>query len=94
MYEEQLAVVNADPKFSDIFDYLTKHTNQSVHSIVDVDYLYSTLQTQQEAGLKLPDWTKNVFPNKMKTPFMLSLAMLSCNETLLKFQIGKYFSQM
>lgn len=94
MYNEQLAVINVDPKFSDLFDYLTKHTNQTVHSIVDVDFLYSTLQTEQEAGLKLPDWTKNVFPNKMKTPYMLSLAMMSYNETLLKFQIGPFLRQI
>ncbi|KPJ13773.1 Lysosomal acid phosphatase, partial [Papilio machaon] len=90
MYEELLEEANADPKFSELFDYLSKHTNQSMRSVLDVDFLYSTLQTQQEAGLKLPDWTKNVFPNKMRTPFMLSLALLSYNQTLQRLKIGKY----
>ena len=91
MYNELLEEKNSDTKFTELFEYLSKHTNQSVRSILDVDYLYSTLQTQQEAGLKLPEWTKNVFPHKMHVPFMLSLAMLSYNETLRKFHTGKFY---
>lgn len=89
MYDELVAEKNADPKYTELFDYLSKHTNQSMHNVVEVDFLYSTFQTQQEAGLKLPEWTKNVFPNKMRNPFMVSLALLSYNETLQRFKIGK-----
>lgn len=91
MYDGLLENVNSDPKFTEVFDYLSKYTNQSVRSVLDVDFLYSTLQTQQEAGLKLPEWTKNVFPHKMKVPFMLSLALLSYNSTLQKFHTGKFY---
>lgn len=90
MYEELLAEKNADPKLTELFDYLTKHTNQSMRSVLPVDFLYSTLLAEQEAGLKLPEWTKTVFPTKMRTPFMLSLALLSYNETLQRLQVGEY----
>lgn len=89
MYKEQLAEKDADPKFTELFDYLSKHTNQSMRSVLPVDFLYSTLLSEQDAGLKLPDWTKTVFPAKMRTPFMLSLALLSYNETLQRLQMGK-----
>lgn len=92
MYNELLEEKNADPQFTELFDCLSKHTNQSMRSILEVDFLYSTLQTQQEAGLKLPEWTKNVFPHKMHFPFMLSLAILSYNETLRKFHTGEYYN--
>lgn len=88
MYTELLNEKNSDPKLTELFDYLSKHTNQSVRSVLQVDFLYSTFLTQQEASLKLPEWTKNVFPNKMRTPFMLSLALLSYNETLQRLKIG------
>lgn len=94
MYDGLLENVNSDPKFTEVFDYLSKYTNQSVRSVLDVDFLYSTLQTQQEAGLKLPEWTKNVFPHKMKVPFMLSLALLSYNSTLQKFHTGPLLSEI
>ncbi|XP_013166500.1 PREDICTED: lysosomal acid phosphatase-like [Papilio xuthus] len=94
MYEELLEEANSDPKFAELFDYLSKHTNQSMRSVLNVDFLYSTLQTQQEAGLKLPDWTKNVFPNKMRTPFMLSLALLSYNQTLQRLKVGPFLNEI
>ncbi|KAG6455567.1 lysosomal acid phosphatase-like [Manduca sexta] len=94
MYQEHLAEKDADPKFSDLFDYLSKYTNQTMRSILEVDFLYSTLQTEQEAGLKIPDWTKNVFPNKMRMPFMLSLALLSYNETLQRLHIGSLLGEV
>lgn len=89
MYQELLADADSDPKFFELFDYLSKHTNQTMHSVLPVDFLFSTLMAEQEAGLKLPEWTKTVFPNKMKVPFMLSLALLSYNETLQRLQMGK-----
>lgn len=91
MYDELLAEKNSDPKFTDLFEYVSKHANESMRSVLKMDFLYSTLLSQQDAGLKLPEWTKNVFPNKMRTPFMLSLSLLSYNETLQRFQIGKMF---
>lgn len=89
MYMELLEEKNADPKYTELFDYLSKHTNQSMRSILEVDYLYSALMAQQESNLKIPEWAKNIFPNKMRTPFMLSLALLSYNETLQRFKVGK-----
>ncbi|CAK1600116.1 unnamed protein product [Parnassius mnemosyne] len=94
MYQELLDEKNADPKFAELFDYLSKHTNQSMRSVLDVDFLYSTLLAQQDAGLKLPEWTKNVFPNKMRTPFMLSLALLSYNKTLQRLKVGPILAEI
>lgn len=88
MYEEVRAEKDADPKLTELFDYLSKQTNQSMRSVVPVDFLYSTFLSQQDAGLKLPEWTKNVFPHRMREPFMLSLALLSYNETLQRFKAG------
>lgn len=88
MYKEQVAQKDADPKFAELFDYLSKHTNQSMRSVLPVDFLYSTLLSEQDAGLKLPEWTKNVFPHKMREPFMLSLALLAYNETLQRLNVG------
>lgn len=94
MYKEQLAIQDSDPKYSELFDYLTKHTNQTLRSVLDTDFLYSTLLSEQDAGLKLPDWTKTVFPAKMRTPAMISLALLSYNETLLRLKLGPLLKEV
>ncbi|XP_026726336.1 prostatic acid phosphatase-like isoform X1 [Trichoplusia ni] len=94
MYDETLAERNADPKYVELFDYLSKHTNQSMRSILPIDFLYSTLMCEQEAGLKLPEWTKTVFPGKMRTPFMESLAALAYNETMQRFYSGPLLKEI
>ncbi|CAG9107333.1 unnamed protein product [Plutella xylostella] len=94
MYDEILAEKNADPKFTELFDVLSKNTNQTMRSILDVDFLFSTLSTQQEAGLKIPEWTKNVFPHKMRYPFTLSLSLLSYNESLQRLHTGPLLADM
>ncbi|XP_049887147.1 prostatic acid phosphatase-like [Pectinophora gossypiella] len=94
MYRELLEEKNADPKFKEVFEYVSKHTNESMHSVLNIDFLYSTFLAQQDAGLKLPEWTRNVFPNKMRTPFMLSLALLSYNETLQRLHIGPLLGEV
>ncbi|XP_013196183.2 prostatic acid phosphatase-like [Amyelois transitella] len=94
MYEELKTEKDLEPRFSELFDYLSKYTNQSMRSVLDVDFLYSSMLAQQEAGLKLPEWTKNVFPNKMRTPFMLSLALLSYNESLHRLQVGPLLGEI
>lgn len=90
MYNELKAEKDTDPKFKELFDNLSKYTNQSMRSVLPVDFLYSTLLSEQDAGLKLPEWTKNLFPHKMREAFMESLALLSYNETLLRFRAGMY----
>ncbi|XP_032513529.2 prostatic acid phosphatase-like [Danaus plexippus] len=94
MYNELLAEQNSNTKFTELFDNLSKYTNQSMRSVLEVDFLYSTLLAQQDAGLKLPEWTRNVFPNKMRHPFMLSLALLSYNQTLQRFHTGPILSEI
>ncbi|XP_063634428.1 lysosomal acid phosphatase-like isoform X2 [Cydia splendana] len=88
MYEELLEKSNKDAKYTKLFEYLSNHTAQDMHSVLEVDFLYSTFLSQQEAGLKIPEWTKNYFPNQMRSAFMQSLALLSHNHTLQRFKVG------
>ncbi|XP_063634427.1 lysosomal acid phosphatase-like isoform X1 [Cydia splendana] len=94
MYEELLEKSNKDAKYTKLFEYLSNHTAQDMHSVLEVDFLYSTFLSQQEAGLKIPEWTKNYFPNQMRSAFMQSLALLSHNHTLQRFKVGPLLSEM
>jgi hypothetical protein len=61
---------------------VTTVPTQNISTILDVELLYSILEIQKSAGLDLPDWTENIFPDKMlplvkrsytlftETPFM------------------------
>ncbi|KAJ6638288.1 Lysosomal acid phosphatase [Pseudolycoriella hygida] len=65
-----------------LYEHLSKHTGNNITNILDVELLYNTLEIEHEAGLTLPEWTEDVFPDKMlplaernlelltETPFM------------------------
>lgn len=63
-----------------LFDYITKNTGYNVHDIGTLETLYNTLEIEKLNGLQLPDWTKSVFPDKMKDIAATSLAIFT--ETL------------
>lgn len=65
-------MIDYNKKYESLYKYLTKHTGTNVTNIFDVEKLYDILQIQQKAGLVLPEWATNVFPEKMKSSFLQS----------------------
>ncbi|GJQ72930.1 hypothetical protein Trydic_g1572, partial [Trypoxylus dichotomus] len=53
-------------KYEKLIDYLRKHTGMPFNQTRDAWALLTNLQTEYEVGLTLPDWTKRIFPNKLK----------------------------
>ncbi|XP_066905315.1 uncharacterized protein [Halyomorpha halys] len=52
-------------KNQELYDYLTKHAGEAVDDPIKVQWLYSTLYIQTLNNYPLPEWTKEVFPDKM-----------------------------
>lgn len=59
-------IVSILKKNKDLLDYLSLHSGREVRSLQDVDFLYSVLNIESLYNLTLPNWTKEVFPDKMK----------------------------
>ncbi|KAH8332196.1 hypothetical protein KR074_005531 [Drosophila pseudoananassae] len=57
---------------SQLLQELGDHTGLNVSHVHDVTNIFISLQTEQAYGLKLPEWTKDYYPEKM-----LPLASLS-----------------
>ncbi|XP_019881984.2 venom acid phosphatase Acph-1-like [Aethina tumida] len=51
--------------FADTYKYVEKHSGMKLKVPRDMSSIYSTLKCESELGLKLPEWTKKVFPDKM-----------------------------
>lgn len=49
-----------------MYVYLSNHTGSDVSSMQELEYLYNTLYIESLYGFKLPNWTKEVFPEKMR----------------------------
>jgi lysosomal acid phosphatase len=73
-YDETLARLYEKPpgdvkemnaKATELYRILSKNTGENISTILDVELLYSTLDIESQNGLTLPDWTENIFPDKM-----------------------------
>ncbi|XP_014483412.1 PREDICTED: lysosomal acid phosphatase-like isoform X2 [Dinoponera quadriceps] len=53
-------------KMAEYYKKLTKYTGKNISTILDVSYLYDTLQIEEQHGLKLPIWTQNLYNNEMR----------------------------
>lgn len=83
--------VEINRKLHDLYAYLTKYSGTVVTSIVDVEYLYNNLFIESLYNLTLPDWTKPVFPEKMRPWAQLSFAISTYTPDLARLKVGPFF---
>ncbi|CAG2065007.1 unnamed protein product, partial [Timema podura] len=72
-YEQELKQAYLSPDIvqvnldnAELYSYLTEKTGKDIDSILEVELLYNTLEIEERNGLPLPEWTKSVYPGKMK----------------------------
>jgi len=76
-----------DAKMSNYYKELTQHTGQNMSTITDVEFLYNTLEIEEQHGLKLPPWTQNFYNNEMREIASRSLAIFT-NSIIQKRLLG------
>ncbi|KAL2734139.1 prostatic acid phosphatase-like [Vespula squamosa] len=77
-----------------LYDYLTKKTGMSVTSLKDVDHIYDTLYIEKLYNKTLPEWTKIVFPDKLKPLAAKSFTINAYNKILQRLKMGLLFREM
>lgn len=94
-YENDLASVYASPEIErinrenqDLYEHLTNNTGKEINDILDVEFLYNTLEIEQLRGLVLPEWVKGWYPERMKPLASLSLAIFSRTLSMKKTKSG------
>ncbi|GAB0097757.1 lysosomal acid phosphatase [Sergentomyia squamirostris] len=81
-------IVEINQKNAELYKRLTKETGQNVSTILDVEFLYNTLEIEKNAGLTLPDWTEGVFPDRMLPLAERSLALFTETPFMKKIKGG------
>ncbi|XP_014285505.1 prostatic acid phosphatase [Halyomorpha halys] len=79
---------NLTEKDNKVFSYLSEKTNLFIENIGQVEQLYSILKIEDENGLVIPEWTKTVFPEPMKTFTQMNLESYSRTPKLKRLQGG------
>ncbi|XP_067217330.1 lysosomal acid phosphatase isoform X1 [Linepithema humile] len=68
-------------KMADYYKELTSHTGQNMTTITDVEFLYNTLEIEEQHDLKLPTWTQKFYNNEMREIATRSLAIFTESTT-------------
>ncbi|XP_044734466.1 venom acid phosphatase Acph-1-like [Chrysoperla carnea] len=58
--------MNLLKRYSQELDFIRKHAGYQKPSIRDAYYLYQSLMGEQSMGLSLPNWAKDIFPDKLE----------------------------
>ncbi|XP_012057220.1 PREDICTED: prostatic acid phosphatase [Atta cephalotes] len=67
----------SDEKMAEYYKELTQHTGQNMSTIIDVEFLYNTLEIEEQHNLQLPAWTQNFYNDKMREIAARSLAIFT-----------------
>lgn len=84
---EKLQIINQQN--AELYKYLTKNTGNNISTVLKVESLYNTLEIQELNNLTLPEWTKPVYPEKMRTMASLALALFTDNDFMKRMKGGR-----
>lgn len=81
-------------KLHDLYAYLTKYTGTLIADIINLEYVYNTLYIESVNNFTLPDWTKSVFPEKLKPWAAFSFAVDCYTPPLARLKTGPLFHEI
>ncbi|XP_015510724.1 prostatic acid phosphatase isoform X1 [Neodiprion lecontei] len=100
-YEKELRNVMNSPEVrkidddnKELYDYLRKNTGYLVQSVNDVATIYDTLHIQVLYNRTLPEWTKSVYPDKLKAVAEVSYTIPTRNKILQRLYSGRLLGEM
>ncbi|KAL7729747.1 hypothetical protein ACLKA6_014615 [Drosophila palustris] len=88
----ELQKLNEDNKA--LFKLLSKNTGKNISNVLDVELLYTTLKTEEEANLALPDWTENIYPEEMRTLVERSYALFTETHLMKRIKGGAFLTEI
>jgi len=77
-----------------LFDELTQHTGMPIKTPDDVQSLYSTLRAETEFGLRLPQWTRKYYPEKLTNLTDLSYVYNIYTPELKQLKAGPFIQKL
>ncbi|KAL0099652.1 hypothetical protein PUN28_019804 [Cardiocondyla obscurior] len=77
-----------------LYEYLTENSGDKINSFKKVEHLYDVLFIEQLYNKTLPQWTKSVFPDKLKPITIFSFMLESYNKILQRLKSGPLVKEM
>ncbi|XP_033225423.1 lysosomal acid phosphatase-like isoform X2 [Belonocnema kinseyi] len=100
-YEYELENLKNSPEMKRIdqdnaklYSYLTQHSGKKINSLEEIEFLYNSLYIEELYNKPLPEWTKYVYPEKMKPLAEKSFAIPCYNKILRRLKAGLLVGEM
>ncbi|KAJ1528663.1 hypothetical protein ONE63_007057 [Megalurothrips usitatus] len=81
-------IARLEKEYAGLFKYLSIHTGQEVKTIESAEYIHSTLFIESLKNFTLPEWTKTVYPEPLKTLAQWSFALPAYTPELRRLKGG------
>lgn len=83
-----------DKELKGLYEYLTVNSGKEVNSMENVQYIYNALFIESAFNFTLPEWTKEVYPDKMAWVSARSFATSTYTRPLALFKSGSLLKEM
>ncbi|ALC47824.1 CG6656, partial [Drosophila busckii] len=88
----ELHKLNEDHKA--LYKLLSKNTGRNISNVLDVELLYNTLKTEEEASLALPDWTENIYPEEIRPLAERSYVLFTETHLMKRIKGGAFLAEI
>lgn len=97
LYEKLLSsedFIKINKHNADLYAYLTNHTGETINDLHSAELICDTLQIEQQIGLKLPEWTKTVYPEPLSAVYGMWLKSLTYTTQLKRLYAGSLLNEI
>ena len=98
--QEMTKVLNSQPiqrilkDNAELLNYLSKSSGMKISSLESAEYLYNILYIEELWNKTLPDWTKSIYPDKLKPLADYSFTIQAYNTVLKRLKTGSLLGEM
>lgn len=87
-YTHSVEYLNKLHKYDELMHYLSSNTGTKIKSFADILDIYSTLYIEELNNFTLPQWTRSVYPEKMREPAGYSFKTETATPLLARLKVG------
>lgn len=75
-------------QFKNLYRYITQMTGVKINNSRDIFFLYRTLVVEEQHGLKLPNWLKDIYPNLLHSIAVQGIELNTGTNLLSRLKVG------
>lgn len=79
---------------AELYKLLSRNTGQNITNVLDVEILYNILKIESEAGLALPDWAENIYPERLEPLAARSYVLFTETNLMKKVKGGAFLNEI